>query len=95
VEIFGLSGSPTRQDSFFRRIFRPSEASVDADMLGQQGFWVCLIGAIVTLVTATLQGHPVIAILMGLFHFLSGIGVAAIAVAAVYLLNMFRRRIFR
>jgi hypothetical protein len=63
-------------------------------MLGQQGFWICLIGAIVTLICTAFQGHLIIGILMASFYFLGEIGVrehdniSAIAVATVYLLNM-------
>lgn len=94
MEKLGLSGPPTRQDSIFRRIFWPSEDSSDADTLGQQGFWICLIVAILSLIAAAFQGHPIIAVFMASFYFLSGIGVrehditSAIAVATVYLLNI-------
>jgi hypothetical protein len=94
METLGISGPPKKDDSFFRRIFWPSEDSVDADMLGQQGFWLCLIVALLTLITATFQGHFVLAILFASFYFLGGVGVrehdlaAANLVAIVYSLNL-------
>jgi hypothetical protein len=94
MQTLGLSGPPAPQDSFFRRIFWPSADSVDADMLGQQGFWLCLLVALLTLITATLQGHFVLAILFASFYFIGGIGVrehdvaSAVLVTLVYSLNI-------
>ncbi|HEV2465507.1 MAG TPA: hypothetical protein VGT04_17015 [Acidobacteriaceae bacterium] len=93
METLGLSGPPVRNENIFRRIFWPSSESVDADMLGQQGFWICLLLALLTVVTAAFQSHIILGILFGLFYVLGGIGVrehnvvAAISVATVYLLN--------
>lgn len=93
METLGLSGPPVRSDNIFKRIFWPSADSVDADMLGQQGFWICLLPALLTVVTATFQSHLILGILFGLFYVLGGIGVrehdvlAAISVATIYLLN--------
>lgn len=93
METLGISGPPTPDDSFFKRIFWPSSDSADADMLGQQGFWICLIVAVLSLIAAAFQGHLVLGVLFGLFYFFGGVGVrehdifAAIAVTLVYLLN--------
>lgn len=93
METLGLSGPPVRNESIFRRIFWPSSESVDADMLGQQGFWICLLLALLTVITAAFQRHIILGVLFALFYFLGGIGVrehdvvAAISVATVYLLN--------
>ena len=94
METLGLSGPPVRNENIFKRIFWPSADSVDADMLGQQGFWICFLLALLTLTTSWFQGHVVLGALFALFYFLGGIGVrehdivAAIAVATVYLLNV-------
>lgn len=94
METLGLSGPPTRDDSFFKRIFWPSSDSADADMLGQQGFWLCLIVAVVTIASSGFEGHFVWGVLFGAFYFLGGIGVrehdifAAASVTLVYLLNI-------
>lgn len=94
METLGLSGPPAPRDSFFRRIFWPSADSADADSLAQQGFWICLIVAIASGIIAALQGHFIIGIVFGIFYFLCGVGVrehdvpSAIAVAAVYLINI-------
>lgn len=93
METLGLSGPPVRNENIFKRIFWPSADSVDADMLGQQGFWICLLLALLTVVTAAFRSHIILGVLFGLFYVLGGIGVrehdvvAAISVATVYLLN--------
>lgn len=94
METLGLSGPPAPKDSFFRRIFWPSADSADADILGQQGFWLCLILAVGTGIISVFQGHPILGIVLGIFYFLCGIGVrehdvlAAVAVATVYMINI-------
>lgn len=93
METLGLSGPPVRNENIFRRIFWPSADSVDADMLGQQGFWICLLLALLTVIGAAFRGSIIIGVLFSLFYFLGGIGVrehdvvASISVAAVYVLN--------
>src|SRR6185437_3444443 len=93
METLGLSGPPVRNENIFKRIFWPSADSVDADMLGQQGFWICLLLALLTVIGAVFKGHIVLGALFALFYFLGGIGVrehdivSAISVTAIYLLN--------
>jgi len=75
METLGLSGPPVRNENIFRRIFWPSADSVDADMLGQQGFWICLLLALLTVIEATFRGHVLLGVLFAIFYFLGGIGV--------------------
>lgn len=94
METLGLSGPPVRNENIFRRIFWPSADSVDADMLGQQGFWICLLLALLTVIEATFRGHVLLGVLFAIFYFLGGIGVrehdiaSAIFVTAIYVLNV-------
>lgn len=94
METLGLSGPPQPRDSLFRRLFWPSDNASDADILGQQGFWLCLIVGLISLIGATLQGHWIIAILTAAVFLLGGIGVrehnlfAAISIAFIYALNL-------
>lgn len=95
MSTLGLSGPPSKNDSLLKRLFWPSVGNaVDADLLGQQGFWICLIVSILTLGTSLFQGQWIIGILGAVFFFLGGIGVrehdifAAIAVSAVYWMNI-------
>lgn len=94
METLGLSGPPVRNENIFRRIFWPSADSVDADMLGQQGFWICLLLALLTVIEAVFKGHVLLSIFFAIFYFLGGIGVrehdiaSAISVTAIYVLNV-------
>ena len=94
METLGLSGPPVRNENIFRRIFWPSADSVDAGMLGQQGFWICLLLALLTVIEATFRGHVLLGVLFAIFYFLGGIGVrehdiaSAIFVTAIYVLNV-------
>jgi hypothetical protein len=92
MSTLGLSGPPSSNDSLLKRLLWPSigDAS-DADMLGQQGFWICLIVSLLAIVTTSLQGHWLLGLYSGIFFFIGGMGIrehdviAAIAVTAVYM----------
>jgi hypothetical protein len=94
METLGLSGPPTRDGSFFKRLFWPSADSADADILGQQGFWICSIVALADLIPEIFRGHLVAGIFFAAIYFLGGIGVrehdvlSAVAVALVNLVNL-------
>jgi len=94
METLGLSRPPVRNENIFRHIFWPSADSVDADMLGQQGFWICLLLALLTVIEAVFKGHVLLSVLFAIFYFLGGIGVrehdiaSAISVTAIYVLNV-------
>ena len=89
----GLSGPVIKEDNLFQRLFWPGDHAGEANALGQQGFWICAVVAIVSFVVLTIQGHLLIALLSLAFFGLGGVGVrehstaAAILVAAAYLLN--------
>ena len=89
----GLDQTEVKDDNMFKRMFWPSDHAGEADTLGKQGFWVCLLIAAVSLITVTLQGHWILALLTAAFYLLGGIGVrehdqpAAVLVAAIYILN--------
>lgn len=94
METLGLSGTPVRSDNFFKRIFWPSTDSVDADMLGQQGFWICLIVAAADLIPQLFRGEILAGIFFASVYALGGIGVrehdvpAAIGVSLVYFVQV-------
>lgn len=94
METLGLSGPPKPRDSLFRRLFWPSDNASDADMLGQQGFWLCLVIGLFSLVVLSLQGHWIMGIVTFAVFALGGIGVrehdlfAAISVAIIYVANI-------
>ncbi len=94
METLGLSGPPASRDNFLKRLFWPADNASDADTLGQQGFWVCLIVAFLSMVVLTIQGHWIIGLFTAFVFFLGGIGVrehsvvAAVAVATLYTVNL-------
>lgn len=94
METLGLSGPPVSNENIFKRIFWPSSDSVDADMLGQQGFWICLIIAVVDLAPQLFRGEILAGVFFASVYLLGGIGVrehdilAAIGVSLVYLVQV-------
>ena len=95
MSTLGLSGPPSSNDSLLKRLFWPSIGdAADADMLGQQGFWICLIVSLLTIITTSLQGHWLLGLYSGVFFFIGGIGIrehdviAAIAVTVIYWMNI-------
>ncbi len=89
-----LDGVKVKDDNLFQRMFWPSDHPGEADALGKQGLWVCWIVGVLSLLTLTVGGQPVTAVLTLAFFVLGGIGVrehsqpAAVLVAGVYGLNL-------
>lgn len=94
MSTLGLDGRPEREDNIIQRIFWPSNHAGEADALGQQGYWVCLLVGLITAVISIFTGHPLIALLIFAFYWLGGMGVrehsvpAAIIVAAGYIATL-------
>ena len=94
MQTLGLSSKPQPTDNLFKRLFWPLiESQYDVDLLGQQGFWVCTIVAVVSLAIMVVLGRPIIRLFSALVFFLGGCGVrqrsvaAAAMVFALYLIN--------
>ena len=98
MESLNLSGNDRRSDGWLKSLLWPTvDNAWDVNYLGQQGFWICLLIAVVTLVWSFLLGSPGAALLglfSALFYFLGGVGVrqgswhAALVVSLAYGLNM-------
>jgi hypothetical protein len=93
MQTLGLSSKPQPTDNLFKRLLWPAiESQYDVDLLGQQGFWVCTIIAVMSLVLLVM-GTPVIAVVTAIIFFLGGCGVrqrsipASIFVSLLYLVN--------
>lgn len=90
----GLDQTEVKDDSMFQRLFWPSDHAGETDTLGKQGFWVCMVVGVVTVLQSAAQGHWLLGLLMLLFYVLGGIGVrehstaAAVLVAATFLINV-------
>jgi len=96
VQTLGLSESTPRTENRLKSLFWPSiQTATDVDYLGVQGYWVCVVIAVVSLVFLAVTGHLIAAICIFLFNFLSGVGVrersryAAAMAFAIYVLDTF------
>ncbi|HEV2688810.1 MAG TPA: hypothetical protein VGV35_09655 [Bryobacteraceae bacterium] len=94
MQTLGISDSTPRQENRLKSLFWPSiRHETDVDYVSSQGFWLCFIVAITTLVFETLQGSLFAGLFESLFFFLGGVGVrarsrfAAVTVFVAYLLS--------
>jgi len=94
METLGLSQPAERSDGRLKSLFWPSiHNGTDVDYLGAQGYWVCTIVALVSVIFLALNGQPVMGVAILLFYYLGGVGVrersrySALAVFVMYLLD--------
>jgi hypothetical protein len=90
VQTLDLSGSESRSEGRLKSLFWPSvRTGSDLDYLGVQGFWVCAVVAVISLVVLAIAGTPVTGVFIFLFFFLGGVGVrerSQYAAAVVFLM---------
>ncbi len=94
MQTLGLSDSTPRSESRLQSLFWPSiSTAADVDYIGAQGFWICAIVAVLTLLSLCAMAQPILGVLFFAFFFIGGIGVrerslyAAVMVFLLYLLN--------
>lgn len=94
MQTLGLSDSTPRTENRLKSLFWPTiRNDNDVDYLTQQGFWLCFVMGVFTIVLGTIQGQVSDAALQGIFLVLAGIGMrersraAAISAFAAYLLE--------
>src|SRR3982750_807079 len=94
MQTLGLADAGERSDSRLKSLFWPSiQSGADVDYLGAQGYWVCVLLAVVNFVVSVVTGHPFLGLLVLLYYFLSGVGVrersiyAAAAVLFFYVVD--------
>jgi hypothetical protein len=94
METLGLSESTPRIEGRLKSLFWPSiQNGADVDYLGVQGYWVCAIVGLLSLLVYLASGYLLLAGLAALFFYLSGVGVrersryAAAAVFSAYALD--------
>jgi hypothetical protein len=92
METLGLSSTPQKSDNFFQRLFWPTiQNQYDVDLLGQQGFWVCVVIGVHFLVVT---GQFVVGLLTALVFLAGACGVrqrsflAASLIFTLYLINI-------
>ena len=95
MQTLGLSDSTPRSESRLKSLFWPSvQSSSDVDYLGAQGYWVCAVIAIMSLVALVISGHPFLGVFVFLVFYLGGVGVregsryAAGCVLVSYVMDM-------
>ena len=76
METLGLSGSTPRTEGRLKSLFWPSiQNGTDVDYLGVQGYWVCTIVGVSSLVFNALSGQTIAGIFVLLYYYLGGVGV--------------------
>lgn len=91
MQTLGLSDSTPRSE---KSLFWPSiQTEADADYLGAQGYWVCVIVGALSLVLMFVTGQPISGFFVFLFFYLGGVGIrsgsrfAATIVLAFYVID--------
>lgn len=94
METLGLSDSTPRSESRLKSLFWPSIATAsDVDYLGAQGYWICLLVAVVSFIFLAMTGQAITGGAILLFYYFGGVGVrersryAAAVVFAMYALD--------
>jgi hypothetical protein len=83
MQTLGLSSQPQPADNMFKRLFWPSiESQYDVDLIGKQGFYVCVVVAIVSLLSLLILGMPIAGLFTALVYFVAGCGVRERSIAA-------------
>lgn len=76
METLGLSDSTPRSDGRLKSLFWPSiQTATDVDYLGAQGYWVCTLIAVLSLVVLVATGQPLAGVFTFLLMYLGGVGV--------------------
>ena len=76
MQTLGLADASDRSDSRLKSLFWPSvQSGADVDYLGAQGYWICTLIAVISLVFASMQGRPFLGITLLLFFYFGGVGV--------------------
>jgi hypothetical protein len=90
MKTLGISESTLCSESLSVRLFWPAVANgSDVDYLGAQGYWICVLVAIVSFVFWALTDNPIIGVFIFLYFYLGGCGVrerSRYAAAAVFLM---------
>lgn len=91
MQTLGLSDSTPATDNRLKSLFWPAvNTASDVDYLGTQGYWVCTVVAVATLIFSLLVDHVLIGLLYFIFYYFGGVGVrersqyAALVVAVMY-----------
>src|SRR6266702_3109672 len=94
MQTLGLASAPQPTDGLFKRLFWPEIANgYDIDLVGQQGFWVCVAVAVIATLMSLFTGHPLLGVFVGATYSLGALGVrqrnatAAVLIFLCYFLD--------
>jgi hypothetical protein len=87
--------TPERSESRVKALLWPSvQNATDVDYLSTQGFWICTLIALFSLIVGVLAGNPYSSVLVFFYYILGGMGVregsitASILVFSLYLIDV-------
>jgi hypothetical protein len=90
MQTLGLADSTPRSENRLKTLLWPSiENATDVDYLGTQGFWLCLLFAVLSFVGGFFVGHEIFGFLIFLLYFLGGVGVRQQSIIAAVLVFLF------
>lgn len=96
MQTLGLSDSTERTESRFKSLFWPSiQSGADVDYLAVQGYWVCTIVGVISLVFLIVASQPITGALVFVVFHVGGVGVrehnpfAAAVTLSYYVLDFF------
>lgn len=95
MQTLGLSESTPKPENRLKTLFWPRVSyPEDIDLLGSQGYWVCVIIAASTLIANLSRHTGALGLLDALFYYLAGVGIrrtsrfAATSALLIYLLSV-------
>jgi hypothetical protein len=95
MSTLGLSGQSSREESRWKQIFWPEiKHPQDVDLVATQGFWICMVVAVLSLVFMLISSQMLLAVWVCLIFFLGGIGIRQTSIAgavAVFLVYLFQK----
>lgn len=90
MQTLGLAESTPKPENRLKSLFWPTiQSGADVDYLGAQGYWVCTLIAAGTSVFLFARGHEMLALVLGLFLYLGGVGVRERSRAAAMIVFLF------
>ena len=94
MQTLGLSDSTPRTEGRLKSLFWPSiQTASDVDYLGAQGYWVCVLVAVLSFIGSAVEDHPIAGAFLLLVYYFGGVGVrersryAATVVFLLYVLD--------
>ena len=86
MQTLGLASEGKPTDGMLKRLFWPTiENQFDLDAVSVQGFWVCTVCAVLSMILLISTGNALIGIVIGVTFFLGGMGVRERSIAAAVL----------